>query len=91
MPSDHVEYVHRAGRAGRTGSSVPGTVTTIVTPSDVPELLDMVRALNVSAEAADFAPGGTSTMTAATLTEDGGAPVELEASIKQLEDVFNLY
>jgi superfamily II DNA/RNA helicase len=53
---DATEYVHRAGRAGRIGSTTGGEVVSVVTPEELPALLDMVSSqLGLHLEVLDLA------------------------------------
>ncbi|GLI69730.1 hypothetical protein VaNZ11_014406, partial [Volvox africanus] len=46
-PPDATQYLHRAGRAGRIGSTSGGVVTTLVTPEELPLLLEIGRQLGI--------------------------------------------
>jgi len=46
MPTDHLHYVHRAGRVGRAGA--PGTVLSLVAPSDANVVEKFASRLSVS-------------------------------------------
>ncbi|GIM16732.1 hypothetical protein Vretimale_19319, partial [Volvox reticuliferus] len=56
-PPDATQYLHRAGRAGRIGSTSGGVVTTLVTPEELPSLLEMGRQLGVRLVAEEEANG----------------------------------
>ncbi|GIL51790.1 hypothetical protein Vafri_7708 [Volvox africanus] len=56
-PPDATQYLHRAGRAGRIGSTSGGIVTTLVTPEELPLLLDIGRQLGIRLLAEEEASG----------------------------------
>ena len=49
-PSNAADYLHRAGRAGRIGSSVPGVITTLVSPHGKESLLSICNTLAIELE-----------------------------------------
>jgi len=70
-PKEETEYIHRAGRAGRIGAPVPGTVTTMVTPGELPRLLVIAEHLGIKMEEVEALGPPTLAAPSASGDEDG--------------------
>lgn len=81
-PASAADYLHRAGRAGRIGSTVPGTVTTLVAEGELAGWMGVAAELGLELERIEApAPVGT-----------GGAEgdVDVEDVRRALEDILAL-
>ena len=74
------DYVHRAGRVGRVGQVARGTVTSVLCAAEVPELLDLGKALH-------FSPVERKAPEAEVLTDE----LSLEDQVQALSDSYYLY
>jgi len=86
-PEDSTQYLHMAGRAGRIGSTAGGTITTLLEPEQLPQLLAIAEKLQLTIsreEAAALASALAETNT------DGDEQPDLDKLRKGLEDIFNL-
>lgn len=74
------DYVHRAGRVGRVGQNGRGSVISVLSSSEVPELLALGTSLR-------FTPRERQPPKPSVLSED----MDLEQSVQALADLFHLY
>lgn len=83
LPPDTTQYLHRAGRAGRIGSMIGGTVTTVVSPEELPGLMALASALGITIEEQPEAlPEGLPQL-ALPAEDEGGDGAEGSAGGKQ--------
>ena len=72
-PTEHKAYVHRSGRTARAGAE--GTVVTVQTPAQAPEVRTLMRKAGVSPHAAVVDPGS------AVLRSIAGPPAKRRAQL----------
>lgn len=74
------DYVHRAGRVGRVGQMEKGTVLSVLTPAEVPELLALGKSLH-------FAPTEVQPPEPPRLTDE----LSLEEKVQALSENYYLF